>query len=57
MGDNDNDNGYNNYVSSTVEAEREMFIATVSYLIILVLSLGPLGKHKSRLAFILFDIR
>mmetsp|Transcript_12568 Transcript_12568/g.22770 ORF Transcript_12568/g.22770 Transcript_12568/m.22770 type:complete len:793 (-) Transcript_12568:108-2486(-) len=44
MGDNDNDNGYNNYVSSTVEAEREMFIATVSYLIILVLSLGPLVR-------------
>eukprot|EP00978_Attheya_sp_CCMP212_P038907 scaffold197440_cov56-Attheya_sp.AAC.1 len=44
MGDNDYDTGYNNYVSSTVEAEREMFIATVSYLIILVLSLGPLVR-------------
>jgi hypothetical protein len=57
MGDNDEQTGYNNYVSSTVAAERKMFIITISYLIISVLLLGPLGRHQSRLAVILLDMR
>jgi hypothetical protein len=57
MGNNDEETAYKNYDSSTVAAEREMFIATISYLIISVLLLGPLGRHKSRMAFNLFAVR
>mmetsp|Transcript_14351 Transcript_14351/g.18761 ORF Transcript_14351/g.18761 Transcript_14351/m.18761 type:complete len:981 (+) Transcript_14351:59-3001(+) len=43
MGDDDYaDTEYSNYVSSTVGAEREMFIFTITYLIVLVVLLGPL---------------